>query len=80
MPYADHSKQMYACKVFDIDCYSKSELLMAFKEIKISNMLKSEICIQHYQTVKTSNKIYMIQEYTNCLTLECLLEQRGTLK
>lgn len=71
---------MYACKVFDTESYSKSDLLMAFKEIKINSMLKSKFNIQSCQTVKTSDKIYMIHEYANCLDLECLLQERGTLK
>ena len=53
---------------------------MVFKEVKINSMLRSDFCIRHYQTIKTSNKIYMIQEYANCFDLECLLEQRGTLR
>ena len=43
-------------------------------------MLKSKFNIQSYQTVKTSDKIYMIHEYANCLDLECLLQERGSLR
>ena len=71
---------MYACKVFDTGSYSKSDTLMAFKEIKINSMLESEFCLQSYDTIMTSNKIYMIHEYANCLNLECLLQERGTLR
>ena len=53
---------------------------MVFKEVKINSMLRSDFCIRHYQTIKTSNKIYMIQEYANCFDLDCLLEQRSTLR
>ena len=71
---------MYACKVFDTESCSKSDTLMALKEIKINSMLGSKFCLQNYDTIMTSNKIYMIHEYTNCLDLECLLQERGSLR
>lgn len=43
-------------------------------------MVNSTYCIKHYQTIKTSDKIYMMQEYANCFDLATLLEQRGPLK
>ena len=43
-------------------------------------MVDSQHCIRLYQTIKTENKIYMIQEYANCFDLQTLLEQRKTLK
>ena len=51
-----------------------------FKEVKIHSMIQSDYCIKHFQTIKTSTKIYMIQEYANSFDLAVLLEQRGTLR
>ena len=79
-PYVDQTKKIFACKIYDTENFAKEDLEMVFKEVKINSMLRSEYCIRHYQTIKTSNKIYMIQEYANCFDLDCLLEQRGTLK
>ena len=44
------------------------------------SMVNSTYCIKHYQTIKTSEKIYMMQEYANCFDLATLIEQRGPLK
>ena len=43
-------------------------------------MVSSKYCIKHFQTIKTSDKIYMIQEYANCFDLATLLEQRVSLR
>ena len=43
-------------------------------------MVNSDYCVRHIQTIKTTKKIYMIQEYANCFDLACLMEQRGQLK
>ena len=37
-------------------------------------MVQTAYAIRHVQTIKTSNKIYMIQEYANCFDLGVLLE------
>ena len=43
-------------------------------------MIDNKYCIKHHVTIKTKDKIYMIQEYANCFDLNTLLEQRGTLR
>lgn len=43
-------------------------------------MIQSDFCVRYLQTIKTSQKIYMILEYANCFDLTTLLEQRGTLR
>ena len=43
-------------------------------EVKINSQLKSDYCIRHYQTYKTTTKIYMILEYANSFNLETLIE------
>ena len=52
---------------------------LVFREVKIHSMVRSDYSIMHYQTIKTSSKIYMIQEYANCFDLACLIEQKGSL-
>ena len=51
-----------------------------YKEVKIHSMIDNKYCIKHHVTIKTKDKIYMIQEYANCFDLNTLLEQRGTLR
>ena len=79
-PHVDVSKPVYACKIFETESFNEEDLQIVFKEVKINSMVRSDYCIRHHQTIKTSNKIYMIQEYANCFDLACLLEQRGQLK
>ena len=79
-PTVDTSKTIFACKIYNTEKFNKEDLDLVVKEVKINGMLKSDNCIRHYQTIRTTNRIYMIQEYANCFDLECLLEQRGTLK
>ena len=55
-------------------------MLRVFKEVKINDLLHSDYCVKHYQTIKTQKKILMIQEFCNCLNLEDLLKERGTLR
>ena len=49
------------------------------KEVSIHSMVQSDYSIKHYQAIKTSNKVYLIQEYANCYDLAVLMEQRGSL-
>ena len=70
---------MYACKIFDTENFNENDMQIVFKEVKIHGMIRSDFCVRHIQTIKTSNKIYMIQEYANCFDLACLMEQRGYL-
>ena len=65
----DTSKVIYACKIFDTASFSAEDMQAVFKEVKIHSMVRSEYSIRHYQTIKTSSKIYMIQEYANCFDL-----------
>jgi len=53
---------------------------LVFKEVKIHSLVRSKYSIRHYQTIKTSTKIYMMQEYANCCDLEHLLKAKGTLR
>ena len=53
---------------------------MAYKEIKINSLVQSDQSIKHYQAIKTRNKMYMIQDYSNCLDLSVLLQERGTIR
>ena len=71
---------IYACKVFDIGKFTDVEMQQVFKEVKIHSMVRSEYAIRHFQTIKTSTKIYMIQEYANCFDLENLLSEKGALR
>ena len=59
-PCVDHSKTIYACKIYNTDSFSKEDLEMVYKEVRINSMVRSKHCVRHYQTIKTSNKIYMI--------------------
>ena len=76
----DTDKTIYACKVIDSENFQEAEMQQVFKEVKIHSMIQSDYCIKHFQTIKTSTKIYMIQEYANSFDLAVLLEQRGTLR
>ena len=49
------------------------------QEAKIVSLVKSEHTVQQYQTIKTSTKIYMLQEYANCFDLATLIAVRGSL-
>ena len=80
MPFVDHSKTIFACKIYETENYSAEDLKSAYKEVQINSMVQSDYCIRHFKTIKTSNKMYMIQEYANCFDLQCLLDQRGALK
>ena len=73
----DPSKTIYACKIFDTETFSEESMQIIFKEVKINNLVNSDYCVRHIQTIKTAKKIYMIQEYANCFDLACLMEQRG---
>ena len=75
----DHTKRIYACKCFDITNFTEEDMKLVFKEVKIHSLVRSDYTIRHYQTIKTSTKIYMIQEYANATDLEHLLEARGSL-
>ena len=44
------------------------------------SLVQSEYTIIHYMTIKTSTKIYMIQEYANCFDLATLIAVRGALR
>ena len=76
----DPEKPIYAAKIFDVENFDEKSLQTIFKEVKINSMVSSEYCVRHYQTIKTSKKIYMIQEYANCFDVACLMEQRGQIK
>ena len=79
-PFVDPEKKIYACKIFKFKHLSESDLLRALNEIKINDMLHSLYAPKHYQTIKTSYRIYMIQEQTNDVDLQTLLRVRGTLR
>ena len=76
-PTVDPEKTIYAAKIFDVENFSEESLQIIFKEVKINSLVNSNYCVRHIQTIKTSKKIYMIQEYANCFDLACLMEQRG---
>lgn len=76
----DPDKPIYAAKIFDVENFDEKSLQTIFKEVKINSMVSSDYCVRHYQTIKTTKKIYMIQEYANCYDLGCLMEQRGQIK
>ena len=59
-PHVDPTKTVYACKIFDVENFNEDDLQIVFKEVKINSMVRSDYCIRHHQTIKTSNKIYMI--------------------
>ena len=56
----DAEKKIYACKIFDTESFSEEDMQMVFKEVKIHSLIRSEYAIRHFQTIKTSQKIYMI--------------------
>ena len=56
----DHTKRIYACKCFDITNFTEEDMKLVFKEVKIHSLVRSDYTIRHYQTIKTSTKIYMI--------------------
>ena len=70
----DPKKKIYACKIFDTSGFEENDLQQVFREVKIHSMINSSHCIKHHQTIKTSDKIYMIQEYANCFDLGTLVE------
>ena len=73
-PTVDESKQIFACKIYDLQKFEESELEQVMTEVKINSQLKSDYCIRHHQTYKTKTKIYMILEYSNSFNLETLIE------
>lgn len=70
----DLEKKIYACKIFDTETFNEEDMQLVFKEVKIHSLVRSNFSVRHYQTIKTSNKIYMFQEYANCFDLAVLLE------
>ena len=54
--------------------FEDAELKQVLTEVKINSLLKSDYCIRHYQTYKTTTKVYMILEYANSFDLETLIE------
>lgn len=56
----DATKPIYACKVIDTEAFSEPEMQAVFKEVKIHSLVQSNYCVKHFQTIKTSSKIYMI--------------------
>ena len=56
----DASKTIYACKIFDAERFTEEDMQHVLKEVKIHSLLHSDYAIKHYQTIKTSQKIYMI--------------------
>lgn len=75
----DQTKPVYACKIFETEKFNEEDMQHVFKEINIHSMVQSDNAIKHYQAIKTSNKVYLIQEYANSFDLACLMEVRGGL-
>ena len=49
------------------------------KEVSIHNMVQSDHCVKLHSSIKTSSKIYMIQDYCNGYDLGVLLKLRKKL-
>ena len=69
MPKLDYAKQMFACKIYNNEFYSKQNRDMVKKEIEIHSKLLSEHCVRLYEVFKTEKRMYMILEYANCYDL-----------
>ena len=77
---SDPTKKIYACKMFDSRGFSEEEMQRVIKEAKMVSLVQSEYTIIHHQTIKTSTKIYMMQEYANCFDLATLIAIRGCIR
>ena len=76
----DPTKKIYACKIIEIGDISKEDLDCIHKEVKIHGMVKSDHSVRLHQTIKTSQNIYMMQEYANGYDLSVLLKVRQKIK
>ena len=44
----DYSKQVFACKIYDTSKFSKKDMQIALKEVKINNMVRSDFCVRQH--------------------------------
>lgn len=66
----------FACKIMDVANISQDDMDAIQKEVSIHNMIKSEQCVRLHHSIKTSSKIYMMQDYCNGYDLGVLLRLR----
>ena len=75
----DKNAKLYACKIMEVQNIKFSELKCIEREVEIHNLVKSQHCVQLYQSIKTSSNLYMMMDYCNGFDLGQLIKQRKTL-
>ena len=78
----EHRKKdakVYACKIMEVQNISKKEMACIEKEVEIHNRVKSEYCVQLYQSIKTNSNRYMMMDYCNGMDLGQLIKMRKTI-
>lgn len=75
----DLNAKTYACKILEIQNIKITEMKCIERETLIHNMVKSNYCVQLYQSIKTSSNLYMIMDYCNGFDLGQLIKLRKSL-
>ena len=68
--------RVFACKIMEVQNISAKEMKCIEKEVEIHNKVKSDYCVQLYQSIKTSSNLYMMMDYCNGMDLAQLIKMR----